>query len=170
MDPGHRPAPARHQTSLRGPGGSARRAFLQGLGLLFAALASGGALAAEAGYRARRAFLPEALDKVLTDLGAANAEPSSAITLLLPDVAEDGTAVQMSLATTLPAQRAVVLVRKNRIPLVAEFEFAPGTLPFVATRIKMAEDSEVLALVEANGRWFTASRVVKVTVGGCGGS
>ena len=117
----------------------------------------------------RRAFLPDPLDKVLSDLGAAGAEPSSAITLLLPDVAEDGTAVQMSLATTLPARRALVLVRRNRIPLVAEFEFAPDTLPFVATRIKMAEDSEVLALVEAGGRWFSASRQVKVTVGGCGG-
>jgi len=137
--------------------------------MLCTALASSGALATQAGLMLRRAFLPEALDKVLADIGAADAEPSSAITLRLPDVAEDGTAVQMSLATTLPAQRAVVLVRKNRIPLVAEFEFAPGTLPFVATRIKMAEDSEVLALVQANGRWFAASRMVKVTLGGCGG-
>lgn len=169
MNPVYRPASERPQASVRGPDTGTRRAFLKSLCLLCTALASSGSLAAQAGLMLRRAFLPEALDKVLADLGAADAEPSSAITLLLPDVAEDGTAVQMSLATTLPAQRAVVLVRKNRIPLVAEFEFAPGTLPFVATRIKMAEDSEVLALVQANGRWFAASRMVKVTLGGCGG-
>jgi sulfur-oxidizing protein SoxY len=89
--------------------------------------------------------------------------------LQLPDVAEDGSAVQMSLSTTLAARRALILVRKNRIPLVAEFEFPPGTLPFIATRIKMAEDSEVLALVEAEGRWYSTRREVKVTQGGCGG-
>lgn len=143
--------------------------------LLGAALAAGAAVAAgltarpvAAGF-ARHGFVPDALEKVLDDLGAAGAAPSAAINLQLPDVAEDGTAVQMSLATTLPAARALVLVRRNRIPLVAEFEFPPGALPFVATRIKMAEDSEVLALVQAEGRWYSAGRQVKVTVGGCGG-
>lgn len=117
----------------------------------------------------RRNFEPDSLEAALQRLGAAQAGPSTAIQLQLPDVAEDGAAVQMSLTTSLPARRALVLVRKNRIPLVAEFEFPPGALPFVATRIKLAEDSEVLALVEADGRWFSASRQVKVTLGGCGG-
>jgi len=169
LNPDHRGDQGRARSRASGPPADGRRIFLRGLCLAFASLAGGWSVAAQAGGFVRRAFLADPLDKVLADLGAARAEPSSAITLLLPDVAEDGTAVQMSLATTLPAQRAVVLVRKNRIPLVAEFEFAPGTLPFVATRIKMAEDSDVLALVQADGRWFAASRMVKVTLGGCGG-
>lgn len=148
---------------------SHRRGLLRGLLATCVALAAMRVVPVWAVTSMRRAFLPETLDKVLADLGAAGAAPSAAITLLTPDVAEDGTAVQLSLATTLPAQRALVLVRKNRIPLVAEFEFPAGTLPFVATRIKMAEDSEVLALVQAEGRWHSASRQVKVTVGGCGG-
>lgn len=119
--------------------------------------------------RVRHHFEPDTIESVLQRLGADSAEPSAAIQLQLPDVAEDGAAVQMSLATNLPARRALVLVRKNRIPLVAEFEFPPGVLPFVATRIKMAEDSEVMALVEVEGRWYSASRQVKVTLGGCGG-
>jgi sulfur-oxidizing protein SoxY len=118
---------------------------------------------------ARRSFEPDSLESALQKIGATGASPSAEIQLQLPDVAEDGAAVQMSLTTTLPATRALVLVRKNRIPLVAEFGFPPGVLPFVATRIKMAEDSEVLALVEAGGRWYSASRQVKVTLGGCGG-
>jgi sulfur-oxidizing protein SoxY len=118
---------------------------------------------------ARRNFEPDSLESALERIGAASASPSADIQLLLPDVAEDGAAVQMSLSTTLPAERALIFVRNNRIPLVAEFEFSPGTLPFVATRIKMAEDSEVLALVEAGGRWHSARRQVKVTLGGCGG-
>ena len=117
----------------------------------------------------RRRFEPDSLESALQKIGASEAMPSAAIQLQLPDIAEDGAAVQMSLSTTLPATRALVLVRRNRIPLVAEFEFPSGTPPFVATRIKMAEDSEVLALVEAGGRWYSASRQVKVTLGGCGG-
>jgi len=117
----------------------------------------------------RRSFEPDSLETALQKLGVSGAEPSGAIQLLLPDVAEDGAAVQMSLTTSLPGRRALILVRKNRIPLVAEFEFPPGAVPFIATRIKMAEDSEVLALVEAEGRWHSASRQVRVTLGGCGG-
>jgi sulfur-oxidizing protein SoxY len=39
----------------------------------------------------------------------------------------------------------------------------------VANRLKMAKTSKVIALVEAGGRVFSASKEVKVTVGGCGG-
>ncbi len=140
--------------------------LLAGAGGLMALMSSWPAMAA---VWVRRSFDAESLESALHKLGAATATPSTDIQFMLPDVAEDGAAVQMSLSTSLPARRALVLVRKNRIPLVAEFEFAPGVLPFVATRIKMAEDSEVLALVEADGRWFSASRQVKVTLGGCGG-
>ena len=146
-----------------------RRHFLgltAGFGGLMAIMSCWPAKAAE---WTRRSFEPDSLESALQKLGVADAAPSSAIQLQLPDVAEDGAAVQMSLTTSLPARRALVLVRKNRIPLVAEFEFPPGVLPFVATRIKMAEDSDVLALVEAEGRWYLASRQVKVTLGGCGG-
>ena len=44
-----------------------------------------------------------------------------------------------------------------------------GTLPSVANRIKMARTSNVTVLVEAGGKLYSASKEVKVTVGGCGG-
>lgn len=147
---------------------ASRRRALQIVATLAGAIGAAWASAALAGLP-RRSFVPEPFDVALRKLGVTAAEPSSAIELLLPDVAEDGAAVQMSLSTTLAARRALLLVRRNRIPLVAEFAFPPGALPFVATRIKLAEDSEVLALVEADGRWYSASRQVKVTLGGCGG-
>ena len=39
----------------------------------------------------------------------------------------------------------------------------------VATRVKMAKTSKVLALVESGGKVYSAAKEVKVTVGGCGG-
>jgi sulfur-oxidizing protein SoxY len=39
----------------------------------------------------------------------------------------------------------------------------------VANRIKMQQTSNVIAIVEAGGKLFSATKEVKVTVGGCGG-
>ena len=39
----------------------------------------------------------------------------------------------------------------------------------VANRLKMAKTSKVIALVESGGKVFSATKEVKVTVGGCGG-
>jgi len=114
-------------------------------------------------------FKPVTLEAALREAGVDAVQPSEQLRLNAPDVAEDGSAVQISVSTSLPARRLLVLVEKNRIPLVASFEFPPGTRPFLATRIKMAGDSRVLAVVEADGRWFSAAREVRVTVGGCGG-
>ena len=44
-----------------------------------------------------------------------------------------------------------------------------GTLPSVANRIKMAKTTNVIAIVEAGGKLYSATKEVKVTVGGCGG-
>ena len=160
------------RSALGAAGGPSRRiSRRQALALLggLIGLARGLPVRAAAATQAPPAFAAETLDSALQRIGATGATPSTAVQLQLPDVAEDGSAVQMSLSTTLAARRALILVRKNRIPLVAEVEFTPGTLPFIATRIKMAEDSEVLALVEAEGRWYSTRREVKVTQGGCGG-
>lgn len=152
-----------------------RRGLLGWLGWLGGVLVLPGGLlpapvaAARAAPAGSHAFAAESLEATLDRLGISDVSASPAIDLQLPDVAEDGAAVQMRLSTTLRARRALLLVRRNRIPLVAEFEFVPGTLPFVATRIKMAEDSDVVALVEADGRWYSATRFVRVTLGGCGG-
>ena len=41
--------------------------------------------------------------------------------------------------------------------------------PFVTTRIKMAKTSDVVAVVKADGKLYSAAKEVKVTIGGCGG-
>ena len=51
----------------------------------------------------------------------------------------------------------------------AAADIPPGTLPSVANRLKMAKTSNVTAIVEAGGKLYSATKEVKVTVGGCGG-
>jgi len=44
-----------------------------------------------------------------------------------------------------------------------------GTIPGVANRLKMAKTTKLVAIVEADGKLYSATKEVKVTVGGCGG-
>ncbi len=39
----------------------------------------------------------------------------------------------------------------------------------MSTRIKMGKTSEVHAVVKAGGKLYSATKEVKVTIGGCGG-
>ena len=44
-----------------------------------------------------------------------------------------------------------------------------GALPFVKLNVKMGETSDVRVVAQAGGRYYTASKEIKVTIGGCGG-
>ena len=44
-----------------------------------------------------------------------------------------------------------------------------GTEPNIQTRVKMGQTSNVFAVVKSDGKFFMASKEIKVTLGGCGG-
>ena len=58
---------------------------------------------------------------------------------------------------------------ENPNALAASYRIPNGTLPSIANRLKMAKTTNVTAIVEADGKLYSATREVKVTVGGCGG-
>jgi sulfur-oxidizing protein SoxY len=62
-----------------------------------------------------------------------------------------------------------ILVAENPNALAASYKIPAGTIPSVANRLKMARTSNVIAVVEAGGKVYSATKEVKVTVGGCGG-
>jgi sulfur-oxidizing protein SoxY len=62
-----------------------------------------------------------------------------------------------------------VLFEKNPFPLAGKFDFAEGAVPFVKLNVKIGESSIVRVVAEAGGKHYTATREVKVTIGGCGG-
>jgi sulfur-oxidizing protein SoxY len=98
------------------------------------------------------------------------AEPSDKIKLDAPEIAENGAVVPISVTTTLADVTSIsFLVPENPNPLAAYYRLPPGTMPSVANRLKMAKTTNVIAIVEAGGRLYSAAKEVKVTVGGCGG-
>jgi sulfur-oxidizing protein SoxY len=98
------------------------------------------------------------------------AEPSDKIKMDAPEIAENGAVVPVSATTTLADVTSIsFLVSENPITLIASYQIPEGTLPSVSNRIKMAKTSNVIVLVEAGGKIYSATKEVKVTVGGCGG-
>jgi sulfur-oxidizing protein SoxY len=117
----------------------------------------------------KEAFHSTAASQALISLlGTDRTTPSNDIELRVPLVAEDGTIVPISVATTLPDVKSIsVVVVNNPRPLAISFELGEGTLPEISSRIKMAETSEVMAVVDTTGGIFSRSTTVKVTLGGC---
>jgi sulfur-oxidizing protein SoxY len=98
------------------------------------------------------------------------AEPSDEVKLDAPEIAENGAVVPISVSTTLADVTSIsFLVGDNPNALAAFYQIPPGTMPSVANRLKMAKTSNVTAIVESGGKLYSATKEVKVTLGGCGG-
>lgn len=98
------------------------------------------------------------------------AEASDKVKLDAPEIAENGAVVPISVSSSLPDVSSIsILVSENPNALAASYKIPAGTVPSVANRLKMAKTTNVIAVVEAGGKLYSASREVKVTVGGCGG-
>ena len=117
----------------------------------------------------KAAFEGKSLDEVFKALGSGTPEKSGTVVMNAPDIAENGAVVPVGITTTLKAEQMAILVEKNPSALAAQFFVPTGTEPFVTTRIKMGQTSNVYALVKADGKWSMAVKEVKVTLGGCGG-
>jgi sulfur-oxidizing protein SoxY len=115
------------------------------------------------------AFEAQKMDGALQGLGIPGSENNSTIELIAPQMAENGAIVQIEVFSRIPDTEAIaILVEKNPTPLVANFMFSNGAEPYVVTRIKMAESSELKAIVKAGGKYYSASRLIEVALGGCG--
>jgi sulfur-oxidizing protein SoxY len=144
---------------------------LAGLALAPLAPVRGARAAADPATWPRDAFAQKNAAAAIKALyGGKTPQASDAVNLDAPEIAEDGAVVPISVSATLPDVTSIAIVLPgNPFPLAARYVMAPGTSAMVANRLKMAKTGKVLALVESGGKVFSASKEVKVTVGGCGG-
>lgn len=109
-------------------------------------------------------------DSIKSLYGGKTAEPSDKVKLDAPEIAENGAVVPITVSSSLADVTSIsILVAENPNPLAASYRIPTGTIPSVANRLKMAKTSKVTAIVEAGGKLYSATKEVKVTVGGCGG-
>jgi sulfur-oxidizing protein SoxY len=119
----------------------------------------------------KAAFDTKSLNDAVKALGGGTATESKDITITSPDIAENGAVVPFTIASKLPNTESIaLLVEKNPNILTANFQIPAGTEPWINTRVKMGQTSPVIALVKtSDGKYYYASKEVKVTLGGCGG-
>jgi sulfur-oxidizing protein SoxY len=146
-----------------------RRATLRLLTVLGVAGAASTARAAAPGWP-EDAFRQKTEADLLRVLYGKQVEASGKVTLEAPEIAENGAVVPVSVSTTLPGVTTIaILVPENPYTLAASYKFTDGTMPSIGCRLKMARTSNVIAVVESEGKLYSASKQVKVTLGGCGG-
>ena len=119
----------------------------------------------------KAAFETHSLDETMKALGGGAAASSKDIAFVAtPDIAENGAVVPIGVTSTIPKTESIaILIEKNPNMLAATFDIPAGTDPAITTRVKMGQSSNVYALVKADGRYYVASKEIKVTLGGCGG-
>ena len=154
--------------------GPTRRALMRRSAAVAALLAGAGLLPsaafAQAGWN-KAAFDAKTLEEALKALGAAKPVESKDVIVTAPDIAENGAVVPVAASSALAGvKRIVFLVDKNPSPLAAVFELTDAVDANVATRVKMAQTANVIAVaLMADNRVLFAQKEVKVTLGGCGG-
>jgi len=153
-----------------------RRLILQGaasvalLGLGNLPFGATSALAAANDKYPEEAFKQKSEADAIKALYGKTAEPSDKVKLDAPEIAENGGVVPIAVTTTLDKVTSIsFFVAENPNALAASYKIPDGTMPSVANRLKMAKTSNVVAIVEADGKLYSATKEVKVTVGGCGG-
>src|SRR4029079_16748820 len=99
------------------------------------------------------------------------------IKLDLPEIAENGNTVPMTVTVDSPmteqsyVSEVLIVADENPRSGVVTFHFSPASgVAEANTRIRLAATQDVIAVAKMNdGSFYTASKQVKVTIGGCGG-
>ncbi|MGE4420125.1 MAG: thiosulfate oxidation carrier protein SoxY [Sulfurimonas sp.] len=108
--------------------------------------------------------------------GSKTPEVSKKIALKVPEIAENGAVVPVTVEVDHPmneddyVKSIHVFATKNGNSRCVDAHLSPANgKAMLSTRVKLGETQEVAALVElSNGTFLISSQSVKVTIGGCG--
>ena len=146
-----------------------RRTVLKSTGAMATLLSLGIVTAEQALAAGRAGFDAKNLQDAIKALGG-SVSASDQVTIVSPDIAENGAVVPVGAISKLANTTEIyLLVEKNPVPMAAAFMIPAGTEPDVQTRLKMGQSTDVVAIVKADGKLYSATKETKVTLGGCGG-
>jgi sulfur-oxidizing protein SoxY len=118
----------------------------------------------------------EAADAVAKFTGGKTATQGK-VSIELPEIAENGNTVPLAVSVDAPmtaddyVSEVMVVAEGNPNPGVATFHFTPMSGKAEAsTRIRLAATQNIVVVAKTSkGEFFTGQKLVKVTIGGCGG-
>ena len=120
---------------------------------------------------------PDDVKAKINDMFGGVEPQSGTVTLSVPEIAENGNTVPISVSVDSAmqgddlVQSVTIFADGNPSAEVAVFHFtALSGVAEATTRIRLAKTQNVIAVAKmANGDVFMDSREIKVTIGGCGG-
>ncbi len=148
-----------------------RRNFLGlGLGALAVAAAAPSQLSA-VNFRETKpkAWTATKVDEAMKELFGTSDATEGGIKMKAPDIAENGAVIPVSFESDLKASKVAVFQDANPEATVAVFTIPEAGIIDYGIRIKMAKTGTVTVVADVNGKLHKASKLVKVTIGGCGG-
>ncbi len=149
-----------------------RRSFLKSTVVASAAISTGiistnTAFAAAHGDDITKA---KSVDEVLKMLGATGATESADIKIKAPEIAENGAVVPVGITSNIAGTTEITsITAANPTPFAAKYIIGESAVPAVKSRFKMGKTTDVIVVVKAGDKFYTAKANVKVTKGGCGG-
>jgi sulfur-oxidizing protein SoxY len=141
------------------------------------ALALGAGIAVTLVVADESAATPAEADAEIAKFTGGKSTEESKIAIDLPDIAENGNTVPLSITVDSPMTAGdyvsdiLVVSDGNPYPNVVKFHLTPMSgRAEAATRIRLATTENVIVVARTSaGKLYSARRQVKVTVGGCGG-
>jgi sulfur-oxidizing protein SoxY len=138
--------------------------------------ASGVALTVVGWGRGAHAAAKDAADEIAKFTGGKAAEKGK-VSIELPEIAENGNTVPLAVTVESPmtadnyVSEVLVVAEGNPNPGVATFHFSPlSGKAEASTRIRLATTQNIVVVAKTSkGEFFTGQKLVKVTIGGCGG-
>ena len=116
------------------------------------------------------AFKQEKLADAIKALYGTSKTSDGKVNIKAPEIAENGAAVPVTISSDADGVESLALfVEGNPRALVSYVNVPKNGIPSVATRIKLAKTSNVVAVAKINGTLYQTKKNVKVTIGGCGG-
>ena len=143
-----------------------------------AMMAGVAAVAASAlGQSISPAFAANNIDEMTKTFTGGTKPVAGKIKLDLPEIAENGNTVPITFTVESPmtdndyVSEVIILADGNPNAGVATFHFNPASgIAEANTRIRLANTQNIVAIAKTNdGKFYTAAKEVKVTIGGCGG-
>lgn len=97
-------------------------------------------------------------------------EKSNAVSILAPDLAENGGVVPITVVADLPNVESItILAEGNPRALTSTYKLGKRAKGPISVRVKLAKTQNVTAIVQAGGKTYRATHKITVSVGGCGG-
>ena len=102
--------------------------------------------------------------------GNAEVIPDKKISIRAPQIAENGAEVGISVVPNMKGvQQVAIFAEQNANPMIANYKISNDATSIIRSRVKLRGDTNLVAVVKADGKFYRAERFVKITVGGCGG-